>query len=152
MEADGHDSVRGKEGFFYSVTVMHVNVNIENSLVVLQQLQNCKNNVVHIAEALCLLLLGVVQPSCPVDAKVRATMVKLDGGINRTSARNLRKFKKARKPRAIVFPDIVPLKLTARNLLTWYLASWNNRVQQIWGNSLQMVDVVLSMKDGHLLV
>lgn len=34
MEGDGHDAVSGVEGFLYAVTMVNVNVYVENTLVV----------------------------------------------------------------------------------------------------------------------
>ena len=40
MERDCHDSVCGVECLLYSISVVNVNINVENTLVILEQLQD----------------------------------------------------------------------------------------------------------------
>ena len=48
----------------YSVAMMYVHVYIQHTLEATQQLQYGKHNVVDVAEALCLILLGMVATTC----------------------------------------------------------------------------------------
>lgn len=88
VEGDCHDSIRGVEGLFYTVTVMHVNVNVQDALVVLKQLQDGQHDVVDVAEARRLALLGVVQAAAPVDGHICVSVVQphcaVDGGARVT--------------------------------------------------------------------
>ena len=70
VEADGHDPVRGVEGLLHPVSVVNVNIDVEDSLVVLEELQDGQDNVIDIAEATGLGFLGVVKSSSPVDGDV----------------------------------------------------------------------------------
>jgi len=67
METHRHHSIRRKESFFNSITVMNINVNIEDSLVVLEELKDGKDDVVDVAETFGLLFLGVMKATSPVD-------------------------------------------------------------------------------------
>ena len=46
---------------------MNINVNIEDSLVVLKELKDGKDDVVDVAETFGLLFLGVMKAASPVD-------------------------------------------------------------------------------------
>ena len=70
MERYGHDSVCAVEGFLDSIPMMHVDVNIEYPVMVFQELQDCEDNVIDIAEATCLHLFGMMEASRPIDADV----------------------------------------------------------------------------------
>ena len=70
VEADRHHSVRGVERLLHSISVVDVDINVENPLVVFQQLQDGQDNVVDVAEAGSLALLGVMQTSGPIDGDV----------------------------------------------------------------------------------
>ena len=82
MKADCHDPVGGVKGFFHSVSVMHVDVDVEDSVVVLEQLQDRYDDVVNKAEPTCLGLFGVMQSTCPVYAHVCHPVVQHDCCIN----------------------------------------------------------------------
>ena len=77
MEGNCHDPVCGVESLLNTISMMNVDVNVQDPLVVLQQLQNSQDDIVHIAEARRLRLLGVVQPSSPVDGDVGRLLVEL---------------------------------------------------------------------------
>ncbi|GIX63441.1 thioredoxin, putative [Babesia caballi] len=84
VEADGHDAVRDVKGLLDAVAVVHVDVNVHDARVVLEQLQDAQHDVVEVAEARRLGALRVVQPPRPVDADVRLLVVeavrRVDGG------------------------------------------------------------------------
>lgn len=60
MERDCHDSIGSVERLFYSIAVVYIDINVKDSVVVLEELEDRKHDVVHIAEARRFLLLGVV--------------------------------------------------------------------------------------------
>ncbi|KAF3844660.1 hypothetical protein F7725_007823, partial [Dissostichus mawsoni] len=71
VEGHRHDTVCGVESLLHTVSMMDVNVDVQNSLV------NCQNNVVDVAKPGGLRLLGVMQASSPVDGDVRLLFVQL---------------------------------------------------------------------------
>lgn len=50
MERTGHDSVCQVEGLLHAVSVVDVDVDVQHSLVGLQQLQNGQDAVIHVTE------------------------------------------------------------------------------------------------------
>ena len=80
MERDCHDPVCGVERLLDSVPMVDVNVNVQDSLVILEEFKDGKDDVVDIAEARCFALLCMVESPCPVDCNVR--------GLNRKTLRN----------------------------------------------------------------
>ena len=50
MERHRHYPVGGQKRLFYSIPMMNVNVNIQHTVVVLQQLQNGQHNVIDVTE------------------------------------------------------------------------------------------------------
>ena len=67
METDCHNSIGEVEGLLDSVPVVNIDVNVEDSWVVLQQLENSQHYVVGVTEPTCLALFCMVHASAPVD-------------------------------------------------------------------------------------
>ena len=70
MEGDCHDSVCREECLFDTIAVMAVNIDVEDSLVCLEQLKDAKDAVIDIAEAASFKLLGMVKSTRPIDSNV----------------------------------------------------------------------------------
>mmetsp|Transcript_11210 Transcript_11210/g.24142 ORF Transcript_11210/g.24142 Transcript_11210/m.24142 type:complete len:274 (+) Transcript_11210:1586-2407(+) len=60
VEAHRHDPVRQVEGLLHTIAVVDVNVHVQHPRIHLEQLQDAEHNVVHVAEAGRLGLLGVM--------------------------------------------------------------------------------------------
>ena len=75
MKGDSHDAVSEVEGLLYSVAMVNIYVNVQHSRVVLEQLKNGNDNVVHVAESRGLKLFSMVQPSRPIDGHITALCV-----------------------------------------------------------------------------
>ena len=54
----------------YSIPVVNIDINVDHSRMILQQLQDGDHDVVDVAKAAGLKLLGVVQPTRPVEGDV----------------------------------------------------------------------------------
>ena len=52
------------------VTMMDINIQVQDSLVIFEQLQNCKHNVVGVAETTRLTLLSMMESSTPIDGDI----------------------------------------------------------------------------------
>jgi hypothetical protein len=76
VERNGHHTVRQVEGFLDAVTVMDIDVDVENALVLLEELEASEHDVVGVAEAGCLGLLGVVHPAAPIHDDVSMVVVQ----------------------------------------------------------------------------
>ena len=102
METTGHDSVGGVECLLDTVSVVYVDIDVENAgmytsvsaraLLELEdspeKLKDTQDNIVHIAETGCFGLLCVVQASSPVDGDVCCTRVELFGCGDGSSCRD----------------------------------------------------------------
>lgn len=60
VEADGHHAVRHVEGLLDAIAMMNVDVDVEHALVILQQLENGKDDVVSVTKSFSLLLFRMV--------------------------------------------------------------------------------------------
>jgi len=146
VEADGHHSVGCVKGFFNSIAVVDVDIDVEHSLMILEQLQDSKHNVIYITEPRGRLLLCMMKASSPVDANVRRLMIQLDCSINRPSTRNLTKLEKSREARAVIFTNIKFLGFFDS------MASGLFCCEKVWGNSFEVIDILIGVKVHHLLV
>lgn len=70
MEANSHDTASQQECLFYTISVVHVDVDIEHPRVYLQKFENTQDYVVDVAESAGLALLGMVQSTSPIDSHV----------------------------------------------------------------------------------
>ena len=86
VERHCHNSTGTKEGLFDAVSVVDVDINVEDSWVVSkifnwlktcvpQQLQDAEDNIVDVAKARGLTFLGMVETASPVDADVVLAVV-----------------------------------------------------------------------------
>ena len=60
MEAHSHDSVCRVKSFLNAVTVVHIYIDIEHTIVVLEELKDGNNYIIYEAEPTSLRLFGVV--------------------------------------------------------------------------------------------
>ena len=102
VEGDGHHAVGGVEGLLDAVAVVDVDVDVQHPLMLLEQLEDGEHDVVRVAEARRLALLGVVQPARPVDRDVGLALVELDRPTNRPSYAGLTELRDAVEDRAIL--------------------------------------------------
>ena len=86
MKADSHDSIGHVKCLLHTIAVMHVDVDVKHPLMVLEQLQNRKHNIVDVAEATCFLLLCMVKATSPIDADVRTLVVEFNRRIDGATA------------------------------------------------------------------
>jgi hypothetical protein len=75
VEAHSHNSIGCIESFFNSIAVVHINVDIQNPLVILEQFKDGEYDIIHIAEPTGTLLLRMMKSSRPIDANVRTLVV-----------------------------------------------------------------------------
>jgi hypothetical protein len=77
MERDSHDTISAVERLLHSIAMVDVNVDVEHTLVFLQELKDAQHNVVDVAETGRFALLRVVKTTSPVDCNVGASIVQL---------------------------------------------------------------------------
>jgi hypothetical protein len=71
VEGAGHDPISQVKSFLNAITMMNVNVYVQHSWMVFQQLQDRHHNVIDITEATGLKLLSMMQAPRPVYGNVR---------------------------------------------------------------------------------
>ena len=81
MKRHRHDAICDVERLLDAVTVVDIDVDVQDAGVVLEQLEDGEDDVVDVAEPRCLRLLRVVQPSAPIHADVRVLIVQLHRSI-----------------------------------------------------------------------
>lgn len=75
MKRNSHNAISQIECLLHAVPMMNVNVYVQYPCVILEQLQNCYDNVVDVAKSRGLEFLRVMQPTAPVDSNVTAIVV-----------------------------------------------------------------------------
>ena len=66
MKRDGQNTISRPKSLFHPVTVVNIDVYIEYTRVVEEQLKDGENNIIDIAEARCFRLFGVVKAARPI--------------------------------------------------------------------------------------
>lgn len=61
MKRDSHHSIRAVECLLNTITMMDIDIDVEYSIVILEQLKDCKYDIIHIAESTCFHLLGMMK-------------------------------------------------------------------------------------------
>ena len=72
--------------------MVDVDINVEDPLVILEQLEDGQHDVIDVAEAAGLALLGVMETPGPVDRDVRRLLVELHGAGHGAAAAQLTKL------------------------------------------------------------
>lgn len=139
VEGHCHDPVSEVEGFLDPVTMVDVNINVEHPRVVLEQLQDANHNVIDIAEARSLKLLGMVQTSSPVDGNITDLVVQLGCSLQRCACVTGTELKEPGKHWAVI-AHVEGIKALGEAL-------------HIGGaHSLQEVNVVLGVEAAHVML
>jgi hypothetical protein len=83
---EGEDAVGGFKGLFDAVAVVHVNVDVEDALVLGEEELDGNDDVVDVAEAGCEVLLRMMQTAGPVDGDVGLLVKKVPCCAHRGAA------------------------------------------------------------------
>lgn len=161
VEGDRHDSIGRVEGLFDAITVMHVNIDVQDALVEPQKLQDTQDDVwrggvsllsrrgvatrlfalrvrtIDIAEAACLALLCVVQTASPIDSNVALLAVQSCSALHGATRADAAELEQTIEDRTIV-ADI------ELGLLT------NVALHVLWADLLEKVDVFIGVELAHL--
>ena len=137
VQAQSHHSVRSIKCLFDSISMMDINVNVKNTIVFFEKLQNRQNAVIHITKARRLRLFGMVKPSRPIDGNVHRAFVELDCASERSSGVGLTILVQAVEQRTIV-SDIEAHQLTSKV------------VARLRSDQFQKIHVIVRVKTGHV--
>jgi hypothetical protein len=102
VERHGKYTVSGPESLFDAITVVDIDVNVEDAGVVAEQLKNCEYDVVDVAEATCFCLFSVMQAAGPVYSDIGLIGGKLASSVDRCAGVEGTVIKKAVKDGAVV--------------------------------------------------
>jgi hypothetical protein len=70
METAGHNSVRRVERLFNAITMVTIDVDVQDARISAQEFDNAQDDIVDVTEPRSFPLFGVVQSSCPVNGDV----------------------------------------------------------------------------------
>ena len=82
----GHDAVREVKRLLHAIPMMDVDVHIQHSVVLLQQLQDGEHDVVDVAEAGSFRALCVVHAAGPVEREVALTCHQVESAVTAAAA------------------------------------------------------------------
>lgn len=67
MERASHDSISKVKGFLNTITMMDINIDIQDSLKSFEKFQNSENTVINIAKSWGLRLFGMMETARPIE-------------------------------------------------------------------------------------
>mmetsp|Transcript_441 Transcript_441/g.689 ORF Transcript_441/g.689 Transcript_441/m.689 type:complete len:359 (-) Transcript_441:54-1130(-) len=97
VQTQRHDTIRAIKGFFDTITVMDINVNVEDAGVDFEQFQNGQDNVIDITKTARFGLFGVMQAPTPVDGHVALSLRQLNSAIEGSTGTEGTEFEDAIK-------------------------------------------------------
>ena len=72
VKGDGHHAICQIERLLYAISMVNININVEDSWMVLQELQYRYDDVVHVAESRGFKLLGMMETTRPINSHITA--------------------------------------------------------------------------------
>ena len=159
MERDCHNAIGGVESFFHTVTMVDVDIDVENALLKPEELDDAENNVcklrtqvsiclqrvrkvlgrgltVHITKPASFALLRVMQASRPVDGDIALPSIQPCSTLHTATCANSAELKQAIEDWAIVTNIVFALLL-------------GEVVHVIRSDFLEEVDVFVRMELCH---
>lgn len=73
----------GPKGLFYAVAVVDIDVDVEDSGMIEEELQNGKDDIVNVAESAGFSLFGMVQTAGPINGDVRLIVSEFARSVER---------------------------------------------------------------------
>ncbi len=161
MERHWHDSVGQIKCLLNPVSVMDVDIDVNNSWINKQKFQNGQHNIVYVAKTTCLRLFGMMKPSTKIDSDVRLSVQEQCCRIDWSAWRNLAVIIKTIESGTVCwFPDFEFLFFLQK--FQWGLLILGKRILinaktvELVGNVftnilLEVINVILCMESGHFL-
>lgn len=115
VKTDGHHSVRKVKGLLHPISVVHVDVYVQNSRVILEQFQNADDDVVDVAKARRFKFLGVVQSPRPINGDITVVVVEFHSSLQGSARVHRTEVEKAVEYRTVV-PDVVVAEMLCESL------------------------------------
>ena len=157
VEADSEDSVCMEEGLFDSVSVVHVDIEIEHPRVDLQQLKDAKDDVIDVAKSTGFRLLGVVIASRPIYHDIALTSDQqiccIDASARSQPTKVIKPFEPRTIDRLIDLENRVELAIVPH--LQLLLLGYRILLDYLFGlrrdPRLQILDIVRIVEGSHFL-
>ncbi len=149
----GHDTVGSVEGLLNAITVMNIDVNVKNSLLEAQELDDAENNVyrklawvskwiveltVDVTEATCFTLLRVMKTASPIDSDVAFATVESSSALHTTTSTDSTEFEQPIEDWAIITNIVFALFL-------------RKCVHVIRSDLLEKIYVLVGVELGHFV-
>mmetsp|Transcript_8360 Transcript_8360/g.19617 ORF Transcript_8360/g.19617 Transcript_8360/m.19617 type:complete len:269 (-) Transcript_8360:28-834(-) len=136
VEGHCHHAISGIERLLDSVSVVYVNINVEDPFVFFKQFEDGQDAIVYIAKARGLGFLGMMQASTPIHNDVRVIVIQPRSASDAPAGIHLTEFKHAVED-GTVLPHIETLELACIV------------VHVVGGDDLEEVNVIIRMKTCH---
>lgn len=154
VEGDGHDTVGRIEGLLDTISVVDVNIDVEDALLESKEFEDTEDNVcrllaggrrghdrvvlctVDVTETTGFALLGVVEATSPVDGDVALLAVEAGGALHAATGADATEFEEAVKDGTVVSDVVFALLLLIG-------------VHVVGCDLLQEVDVLVRVELGH---
>ncbi|KAH3670936.1 hypothetical protein OGAPHI_000647 [Ogataea philodendri] len=102
VERAGHHTICGIEGLFDTVTMVHIGIDVQDTWMVSQKLDDSQNNVIDITKPRGLGFFSMVQTSGVIDGDIAFSSVESGGTFHGSSSRNTTVLKQTIKHRTVV--------------------------------------------------
>lgn len=81
MEGKGHDSIGRPEGLLDAITMVNVNIDVEDTRVVQEELEDREDDVIYVAESRRFRFFRVMKTTRPVNCDVRLVRREFSGCV-----------------------------------------------------------------------
>lgn len=140
MERHRHHPICGKKCLLNTISMVDIDVYIQYTPVNLEELKDAQNDVIDVAKARGLGLLGVVQAAGPVDGDVGVLAIEFDGGADGSAGGGLAEGEEAVEDRAVL-ADVEALEMAGVGVI----------VEGLRGDGGQEVNVVVGVEEADVV-
>lgn len=145
------------ESLLNSISMMNINIQIHDSRIDLEKLNDTENNVIYIAKTTSKCFFSMMKASHPINSYICLAWNNQVSGINTTPCRHLAIFVKSFKPWAI--KSLIDFEHLAQFDIMTISGSIDLGISIIildyflsfrWNPSLQILDILRMMEAAHL--
>ena len=119
MKTYTHNSVCVVKSFFYSISMVNINIEVKHSWIKFQKFKNAKNYVIYITKTTCFRFFCMMKPARPVDHCITLARNNQVSSINASSCCESAKVKHSFKPWAV--KGLIDFKDRTQSIIILYL-------------------------------
>lgn len=138
VEGASHDSVGQIESFLNTITVMNIDIDVQNSLICFKQLKDGQYTIIDVTESRGFWLFGMMEPARPVESILGLALSQNRGTWNRACSITNTVVIEPFHDRAI-FLEVKAVQLILEIGLV------------LWGDIFQQVNVLVGVETGECL-